>query len=171
MMFEIFALTISDCFPYFVWMFFARTYPSLVNGRPMLTLTLGLIPLNLQNLYTGAKSAESTSATNLFQNGSQAWYVPLNLVIVRSGNLAPSAFNGNFWVFYFWGLFSHSQASIPAGLAQNPTVLSYSCVEKLLQLLPQPYWPHSTFRSNVYPRPQHFHLHSRVSLHFHLYKL
>ena len=26
MMFEIFALTISDCFPYSVWMFFARTY-------------------------------------------------------------------------------------------------------------------------------------------------
>ena len=63
----------------------------------MFILTLGAISsFKYANFETAARSVESTSATNLLQNGSQASYVQLNLVIVSFGNLALPAFDGSF---------------------------------------------------------------------------
>ena len=60
-------------------MFLERAHPSAVNGRPsMFILNLGSISsFKYANFDTAAKSVESTFATNLLQNGSQAVNVPL----------------------------------------------------------------------------------------------
>ena len=96
----------------------------------MLTLILGFNnSLKYVNFDTGAKSAELTSI------GNQAWYIPLSLVIFSLGNFAPSAF----WVLITSAVFFSLSSFNSSWVRPGPTVLSFSCAEKLLQLLPLPY--------------------------------
>ena len=88
------ALTISLSFPYFGFsMCFARSLPSLVNGRPSILLPKLLAPissLRYENLVTGdtCTSAESISALNWFQNHGQSVCALLIFVITSFGSFA-----------------------------------------------------------------------------------
>lgn len=102
----------------------------------MLTLILGFNnSFKYVNFDTGAKSAELTSVTNLFHSGNQAWYIPLSLDIFSLGNFAPSAF----WVLITFVVFFSLSSFNSSWVRPSPTVISFSCAEKLLQPLPLPY--------------------------------
>ena len=97
----------------------------------MFILTLGSISsFKYASFDTAAKSVESTSATNLLQNDSQALYVPLTWGLSASVISHPMPLTAPSVTLCPLLAISHTQASVQAGLGQIPKALSFCSAKK-----------------------------------------